>query len=88
MVLIGVATLPHLVAGLVRNGADPKTPLAVVERGFTDRQRSTISTLATAVADTAAAGCGSPAVVVVGPVVRLATAERDAFLAEVTAHGC
>ncbi|MCM3486508.1 uroporphyrinogen-III C-methyltransferase [Kocuria rosea] len=88
VVLMGVATLPHLVAGLVRNGADPKTPLAVVERGFTDRQRSTISTLATAVADTAAAGCGSPAVVVVGPVVRLATAERDAFLAEVTAHGC
>ena len=88
VVLMGVATLPHLVAGLVRNGADPRTPLAVVERGFTDRQRSTISTLATAVADTAAAGCGSPAVVVVGPVVRLATAERDAFLAEVTAHGC
>ena len=88
VVLMGVATLPHLVAGLVRAGADPATPLAVVERGFTDRQRSTISTLATAVADTAAAGCGSPAVVVVGPVVRLATAERDAFLAEVTAHGC
>ncbi|MEX5255832.1 uroporphyrinogen-III C-methyltransferase [Kocuria arenosa] len=88
VVLMGVATLPHLVAGLVRAGADPATPLAVVERGFTDRQRSTITTLATAVEDTAAAGCGSPAVVVVGPVVRLATAERDAFLAEVTAHGC
>ena len=88
VVLMGVATLPHLVAGLVRSGADPATPLAVVERGFTDRQRSTITTLAHAVADTAAAGCGSPAVVVIGPVVRLATAERDAFLAEVTAHGC
>lgn len=88
VVLMGVATLPHLVAGLVRAGADPATPLAVVERGFTDRQRSTVTTLATAVPDTAAAGCGSPAVVVVGPVVRLATAERDAFLAEVTAHGC
>lgn len=88
VVLMGMATLPHLVAGMVRAGADPATPLAVVERGFTDRQRSTITTLADAVADTAAAGCASPAVVVVGPVVRLATAERDAFLAEVTAHGC
>jgi uroporphyrin-III C-methyltransferase len=88
VVLMGVANLPHLVAGLVRAGADPATPLAVVERGFTERQRSTVSTLARAVEDCAAAGCGSPAVVVVGPVVRLATAERDAFLAEVTAHGC
>ena len=88
VVLMGMGTLPHLVAGLVRAGADPATPLAVVERGFTDRQRSTVTSLASAVADTTAAGCASPAVVVVGPVVRLASAERDAFLAEVTAHGC
>ncbi|MCM3687855.1 uroporphyrinogen-III C-methyltransferase [Kocuria rosea] len=88
VVLMGMNTLPHLVAGLVRAGADPATPLAVVEKGFTDQQRSTVTTLADAVADITAAGCGSPAVVVVGPVVRLASAERDAFLAEVTAHGC
>ncbi|MEF3121264.1 uroporphyrinogen-III C-methyltransferase [Kocuria flava] len=87
VVLMGVGTLPHLVSGLVRAGADPATPLAVVERGFTDRQRSTITSLRDAVEDTARAGCGSPAVVVVGPVVRLATAERNAFLAEVAAHG-
>lgn len=43
--------------------------MAVLEKGFSPEERSTYTTLATAVVDAAAAGCASPAVTVIGPVV-------------------
>lgn len=75
VLLMGVATLPQTVSGLVRHGLSGDTPLAVLEKGFSPEQRSTYTTLATAVVDTAAAGCASPAVTVIGPVVH-ALADR------------
>ncbi|GAA2200434.1 hypothetical protein GCM10009849_20920 [Sinomonas flava] len=72
VVLMGVANLPHLAAGLRRAGLSPATPLAVVERGHQAGQRTTVTELGTAEPDTAA--CGNPAVIVVGEVVRAAAA--------------
>ena len=72
VVLMGVATLPHLTAGLARHGLGADLPCAVVERASTPDQRTTVSTLGCLVADTAAAGVRSPAVVVLGRVVALA----------------
>ena len=69
VLLMGVATLPQTVSGLTRHGLAADTPLAVLEKGFSSAERSTFSTLATAVVDTAAAGCASPAVTVIGAVV-------------------
>ncbi len=69
VLLMGVATLPQTVSGLMRHGLAGDTPLAVLEKGFSPEERSTFTTLATAVVDTAAAGCVSPAVTVIGPVV-------------------
>ncbi|GHD06753.1 uroporphyrinogen-III C-methyltransferase [Zhihengliuella salsuginis] len=69
VVLMGVATLPQTVAGLIRNGLEPKTPAAVIERGYTDTQRSTVATLDKLVMAAAEAKCASPAVVVIGDVV-------------------
>ncbi len=69
VLLMGVATLPQTVSGLTRHGLAGDTPLAVLEKGFSPEERSTFTTLATAVVDTAAAGCASPAVTVIGPVV-------------------
>jgi len=69
VVLMGVATLPQTVAGLLRHGLDPATPAAIVERGFTDSQRSTVARLDGLVPAAAAAGCASPAVIVIGAVV-------------------
>lgn len=72
VVLMGIATLPSLVAGLARHGLPAGHPVAVVERGFSAGQRTTIGTLADIVATAARARVASPAVVVVGEVVRLA----------------
>jgi uroporphyrin-III C-methyltransferase len=72
VVLMGVANLPSITAGLVRHGLDPRTPVAVVERGLTARQRTLFSTLSEAMWAASAAGVESPAVIVVGDVVRLA----------------
>ncbi|MDQ4504487.1 uroporphyrinogen-III C-methyltransferase [Sinomonas sp. ASV322] len=70
VVLMGVANLPHLASGLRRAGLPLDTPLAVVERGHQAGQRTTVTELGRAEADTAA--CGNPAVIVIGEVVRLA----------------
>ncbi|MGX5696093.1 uroporphyrinogen-III C-methyltransferase [Agromyces soli] len=72
VVLMGVAALPALVAGLARHGLAADTPVAIVERGHRPGQRTTIGTLADIVATAGVARIASPAVVVVGEVVRLA----------------
>ncbi|GAA1773339.1 uroporphyrinogen-III C-methyltransferase [Agromyces lapidis] len=72
VVLMGVGTLPSLAAGLTRHGLPAEHPVAVVERGFGPEQRTTVGTLADIVATAARARVVSPAVVVIGEVVRLA----------------
>jgi uroporphyrin-III C-methyltransferase/precorrin-2 dehydrogenase/sirohydrochlorin ferrochelatase len=71
VLLMGVTRLREAAAALVAGGRDEATPVAVVERGTTDEQRTTVGTLAD-IADLAQErGVVSPAVVVVGEVVRL-----------------
>ncbi|MHA7304928.1 uroporphyrinogen-III C-methyltransferase [Arthrobacter sp. TMN-49] len=76
VVLMGIGTLPALMAGLRRAGLSHVTPVAVVERGFSNTQRTTIATLGTIVNTTST--CRNPAVIVIGDVVTLA---RDHGLA-------
>ncbi|WP_347354802.1 uroporphyrinogen-III C-methyltransferase [Intrasporangium sp.] len=78
VLLMGVSRLRDTVALLVEHGRDPATPVAIVERGWTPTQRTTTGTLAT-IADLAnEREVASPAVIVVGDVVRLAHAAVDA----------
>jgi len=77
VVLMGVVNLEQIAAGLVRAGMDPATPAAVVERGWTDSQRSTFSSLASLADDARRVQVASPAVVVIGEVVRLAPGLGD-----------
>jgi len=79
VVLMGVANLPPIVQGLARFGLAASTPVAIIERGFSASQTTTITSIATAVVD--AAGVSNPAVLVIGEVVRLAFA-GDASAAE------
>jgi len=72
VVLMGVGTLPTLTQGLLRHGMPANLPAAIIERGFSASQRTTISTLSTVLVDAAVAGVASPAVLVIGTVVRLA----------------
>ncbi|WP_150308534.1 uroporphyrinogen-III C-methyltransferase [Planctomonas psychrotolerans] len=73
VVLMGVATLPHLSAGLARHGMGADMPMAIIEQGYSSAQRTTVATLDSIVSTAMAIGATSPAVIVIGEVVRLAT---------------
>ena len=71
VLLMGVRMLRDSAAALVAAGRPASTPVAIVERGWTPTQRTTVGTLAD-IADLAQdRGVKSPAVVVVGDVVSL-----------------
>jgi uroporphyrin-III C-methyltransferase/precorrin-2 dehydrogenase/sirohydrochlorin ferrochelatase/uroporphyrin-III C-methyltransferase len=71
VLLMGVGTLSHSAITLARGERGADCPVAVVEDGYGPRQRVTIGTLATIAQQAAERGIRSPAVVVVGDVVRL-----------------
>jgi uroporphyrin-III C-methyltransferase / precorrin-2 dehydrogenase / sirohydrochlorin ferrochelatase len=71
VLLMGVTRLAETAAGLIASGRRPQTPVALVESGWTPRQRTTVTTLERAADDAAAAEVRPPAVVVVGEVVGL-----------------
>lgn len=69
VLLMGITRLGDTATGLIRAGRAPDTPVALIESGWTDRQRTTVTTLRHAAADAAQARVRAPAVVVVGDVV-------------------
>ncbi len=68
VVLMGVSTLPAMVAEALEAGVDPGLPVAVVEDGATPRQRVTRAALSDVVARAAEVGVRAPAVIVLGRV--------------------
>jgi uroporphyrin-III C-methyltransferase len=74
VILMGIANLAQTMAGLSRAGLPLGTPAAVIERGFSDAQRSTMTTAGELAAEVRRLDITSPAVVVIGDVVRLAPA--------------
>jgi uroporphyrin-III C-methyltransferase len=70
VVLMGMHNLVPIAAALERCGLDPDTPAAVVERGFTPDQRSLVGTLGTLPGLVQRGAAASPAVIVIGEVVR------------------
>ena len=70
---MALAALPRIASGLIARGKDPATPAAAISRGTLPGQRVVLSTLA--LLPGAAAGLAQPALVVVGDVVSLATAQ-------------
>ncbi len=73
VVLMGMASLDQIVAGLCYAGMAPM-PAAVVERGFSPSQRSTFTTVGRLPAEVRRLDLRSPAVVVIGEVVAVAPA--------------
>ncbi|GAA1059055.1 uroporphyrinogen-III C-methyltransferase [Agromyces bracchium] len=71
VLLMGVGTLANSAITLARGERGADCPVAIVEDGYGPRQRVTIGTLGTIAHQAAARGVRSPAVVVVGDVVRL-----------------
>ncbi len=71
VVLMGTKTLPEIVERLTAHGRPADTPTAVIQWGTTPNQRTVTGTLADIVTLTEEADLTSPAVAVVGEVVRL-----------------
>lgn len=88
VLLMGIGTLANSAGTLARRDRGHDCPVAIVEDGYGAGQRVTIGTLDTIAAQAAARGVRSPAVVVVGDVVRLspyAPAELAVDAAELAA---
>ncbi len=69
VVLMGVKTLPRIVAKLLAHGRSPETPVALIRWGTTEAQETITGTLADIVDKTA--GIRPPVVAVIGDVVTL-----------------
>lgn len=73
VIYMGMTHLPEIVAGLRSAGMSATTPVAIVQNGTLPRAASVVSCLGDVVEAAADAGLASPALVVVGEVVRFAT---------------
>jgi uroporphyrinogen III methyltransferase/synthase len=69
--LMGVKNLPNIVMRLMNHGMSSDTPVALVRWGTTPKQTSVSGTIGNIVERVKAAGLKSPAVIVVGNVVKL-----------------
>ena len=73
--LMGIKNLPVIVNDLITNGKDPKTPIAIIEKGATAEQRVTTGTLDSIVEIAKEKKIVPPAITIIGEVVNL----RDTF---------
>ena len=71
VVLMGMDNLADWTKSLIAHGMSPETPVAVVHRGTTGRQKSIAGTMATIAAQAAEARITPPAITIVGDVVKL-----------------
>ena len=71
VVYMGLISLPQVMRELIANGADPKTLVAVVDKGTRLDQQVITGEIGTIVEDVANAKIGGPAIVIIGSVVSL-----------------
>lgn len=71
VLLMGVSGLAEAATALIAAGKAADTPAAVVESGFSERQRTTVGTLSTIAVLAQERDVQPPAVVVIGDVVEL-----------------
>ncbi len=71
VILMGVSRLRENVEALLANGKPRDTPVAIIERGATEKERITAGTLGNIVGLAELREVRSPAIIVVGEVVRL-----------------
>ena len=72
VIYMGMARLQTLIASMLAGGFSAGTPACAIENGTLPTQREVITTLAALPQAVAAAGLGSPAILVIGEVVRYA----------------
>ena len=72
VVYMGVSHCEEITQALIAGGLAASTPAAAVQAAHTDRQRSHVTSLGQLAREIREAGIGSPAILVIGDVVRLA----------------
>lgn len=73
VIYMGIANLSQIVAELLAAGLPPTLPAAAIQHGTLPQQRSIVTTLAELPAAVQANGIGSPAIMIIGDVVRIGT---------------
>lgn len=71
VILMGITHLPELTCALLTRGLSPATPVALIERGTSARQKTIVGTLGTIEKLAAKANITPPALTVIGDVVNL-----------------
>jgi uroporphyrinogen III methyltransferase/synthase len=71
VILMGVSNLQSILQSLVDGGRSTETPVAIVERGTTKRQRISAGTIQTMTEQAVKRRIQSPAVIIIGDVVNL-----------------
>lgn len=71
VIMMGMSNLEKNMQRLIEGGMDPKTPVAVIEKGSTPEQRMVAADISTIASRCKSLGVGAPAVVVVGGVASL-----------------
>ncbi|MBQ9043063.1 MAG: uroporphyrinogen-III C-methyltransferase [Eggerthellaceae bacterium] len=84
--LMGVRSLPDIMAGLMNAGMSPDMPAAVLQEGTTAGQRRVVATVGTLPAEAEKAQIVAPAIIVVGGVCGLA--DQFAWYEKLPLSGC
>jgi len=71
VILMPVRNIKKIFTGLIKQGRDPETPVAVIMSGTTPFQKTLTGTLGEILSKTGKSGLTSPAIVVIGEVVTL-----------------
>ncbi len=69
--LMGISCLHSILSGLLEAGMEPVTPAAILQQGAGSRQKKITATLATLEQEAERQGVATPAIIIVGEVVRL-----------------
>ncbi len=77
VVLMGLSNIESICRNLVENGKDPETPVAVIEKGFSEEERVVSGTLQDIAERVKNEGIKAPAIIVIGKVVELREILRE-----------
>jgi uroporphyrin-III C-methyltransferase len=82
VVYMGIARLPHILDQLADAGMSPAMPACAIENGTLGSQREVLGTLSSLAREAQAKRLGSPAIIVIGDVVRFAAARSSGSVPE------
>ncbi|BCM24137.1 uroporphyrinogen-III C-methyltransferase [Methyloradius palustris] len=86
VIYMGIKHLPEIVSDLLKAGMPANTPVAAIQHGTLPEQQHIVSTLDMLPMAVKQAGLASPAIIVVGDVVRLAKANHQEIETQFAEH--